>query len=84
VLIKENAKMRELQRGTRKDAMIPTGSNVVEAEEVAAAATASQESVKIVNTPSTIDTEGCSLAPVIFKNGAAPAYQYQLVREKLA
>jgi len=77
--------MRELQRGTRKDAMIPTGSNV-EAEEVVAAAVASQESVKIVNTPSTIDTEGCSLAPVIFKNGAAPAYQcqYQIAREKLA
>jgi hypothetical protein len=68
--------MRELQRGARKDAMIPTGRKV-EAEEagddVGANVGFSQYSVEMVNTPSTISTEGCSLAPVIFKNGEAPA-----------
>jgi hypothetical protein len=68
--------MRELQRGARNDAMIPTGRSV-EAEEVGAEVGAKvvlQESVEMVNTPSTVDTEGCSLALVIFKNGAVPAY----------
>jgi hypothetical protein len=68
--------MRELQRGARNDAMIPTGRSV-EAEEVGAevgAKAASQESVEMVNTPSTVEMEGCSLALVIFKNGAVPAY----------
>jgi hypothetical protein len=56
VLITENAKMRELHLGARKDAMIPTGSNV-EAEEVESVV--SQVSVEMVNTPSTVETEGC-------------------------
>jgi hypothetical protein len=81
VLIKENAKMRELQRGARKDAMIPTGRKVI-AEEVGSSEGASvganvglsQDSVEMVNTPSTVSTEGCSLAPMIFKNGEVPAY----------
>jgi hypothetical protein len=65
--------MRELQRGARKDAMIPTGRKV-EAEEVGADAGLSQDSVEMVNTPSTISTLGCSLAPRIFKDGEVPAY----------
>jgi hypothetical protein len=69
--------MRELQRGARKDAMIPTGRKV-EAEEVGANVGAnvglSQYSVEMVKTPSTISTLGCSLAPLIFKNGEVPAY----------
>ena len=69
--------MRELQRGARKDAMIPTGKKV-EAEEVGADVGANngllQDSVEMVKTPSTTFTLGCSLAPVIFKNGVVPAY----------
>jgi hypothetical protein len=69
--------MSELQRGARKDAMIPTGRKV-EADEVGADLGAnaglSQNSVEMVNTPSTISTLGCSLAPMIFKNGEVPAY----------
>ena len=69
--------MRELQRGARKDAIIPTGRKV-EAEEAGADVGAkvglSQVSVEMVKTPSTTSTLGCSLAPRIFKNGEVPAY----------
>jgi hypothetical protein len=67
VLITENAKMRELHLGARKDAMIPTGSNV-EAEEVESVVSPAEEveqpvsqlSVEMVNTPSEVlETVGC-------------------------
>jgi hypothetical protein len=74
--------MRELQRGARKDAMIPTGRRV-DAEEAGADvgvdvdvgvnAGLSQDSVEMVNTPSIISTLGCSLAPRIFRKGEASA-----------
>jgi hypothetical protein len=68
--------MRELQRGARKDAMIPTGRKV-EAEEAGAdvgvKAGLSQDSVEMVNTPSTTFTLGCSLAPRIFRKGEVSA-----------
>jgi hypothetical protein len=61
--------MRELQRGARKDAMIPTGRS--EAEEVGAIVGAKRWfsiPVEMVNTPSTV-SRWLSPAPMISRNG---------------